>query len=141
MNYRLSAMVGAKLRDNNPAITDLNDPNRPMKIGEQFSGVYENEWTDAFLNLEDMKSDVNESACINEEEAIAILLNILRVNTYLHRDAFICIFVRDPIIKQGVFGIPLTGLIPPHFQYLSHAGTSTLKRHHLVVFFVFNGLR
>jgi hypothetical protein len=30
-----------KLRDNNPAITDLNDPNRPMKIGEQFSGVYE----------------------------------------------------------------------------------------------------
>jgi hypothetical protein len=46
MNYRLSAMMGAKLRDNNPAITDLNDPNRPMKIGEQFSGVYENEWTD-----------------------------------------------------------------------------------------------
>ena len=105
MNYRLSAMVGAKLRDNNPAITDLNDPNRPMKIGEQFSGVYENEWTDAFLNLEDMKSDVNESACINEEEAIEILLNILRVNTYLHRDAFICLFVRDPIIKRGVFGI------------------------------------
>jgi hypothetical protein len=24
MNYRLSAMMGAKLRDNNPAITDLN---------------------------------------------------------------------------------------------------------------------
>ena len=73
---RLSAMMGAKLRDNNPAITDLNDPNRPMKIGEQFSGVYENEWTDAFLNLNDMKSD--DGACINEEEAIAILLNILR---------------------------------------------------------------
>ena len=138
MNYRLSAMVGAKLRDNNPAITDLSFPNRPMKIGEQFSGVYENEWTDAFLSLNDMKSD---SACINEEEAIAILLKILRVSTYLHRDAFICIIVRDPIIKQGVFEIPLTGLIPPHFQYLSYAGTSTLKRNHLVVFFVFNGLR
>jgi hypothetical protein len=38
-----------------------------MKIGEQFSGVYENEWTDAFLNLDDMKSD--DGACINEEEA------------------------------------------------------------------------
>ena len=73
---RLSAMMGAKLRDNNPAITDLNDPNRPMKIGEQFSGVYENEWTDAFLNLNNMKSD--DGACINEEEAIVILLNILR---------------------------------------------------------------
>ena len=129
MNYRLSAMMGAKLRDNNPAITDLNDPNRPMKIGEQFSGVYENEWTDAFINLEDMKSDGNDGACINEEEAIAILLNILRVSTYLHRDAFI-------IVKD-----PLTGLIPPHFQYLSHVGTSTLKRHHVVVFFGFNGLR
>ena len=139
MNYRLSAMMGAKLRDNNPAITDLNDPNRPMKIGEQFSGVYENEWTDAFINLEDMKSDVNDGACINEEEAIAILLNILRVSTYLHRDAFI--IVRDPIIKQGVFGIPLTGLIPPHFQYLSHVGISTLKCHMLWSFFVLNGLR
>ena len=137
MNYRLSAMMGAKLRDNNPAITDLNDPNRPMKIGEQCSEMYENEWTDAFLYLHDMKSD--DGACVNEEEAIAILLNILRVSTYLHRDAFI--IVRDPIIKQGVFGIPLTGLIPPHFQYLSHAGTSTLKRHMLWSFFVFNGLR
>ena len=139
MNYRLSAMMGAKLRDNNPAITDLNDPNRPMKIGEQFSEMYENEWTDAFLNLLDMKSDVNDGACINEEEAIEILLNILRVSTYLHRDAFI--IVRDPIIKQGVFGIPLTGLIPPHFQYLFHAGTSTLKCHMLWSFFVLNGLR
>ena len=107
--------MGAKLRDNNPAITDLNDPNRPMKIGEQFSGVYENEWTDTFLDLQDIKSDVNDGACINEEEAIAILLNILRVSTYLHRDAFMCIVVRDPIIKQGVFGITLTGLIPPQF--------------------------
>jgi hypothetical protein len=34
-----------------------------MKIGEQFSGVYENEWTDAFLNLNDIKSD--DGACIN----------------------------------------------------------------------------
>jgi hypothetical protein len=35
-----------------------------MKIGEQFSGVFENEWTDAFLNLNDMKSD--DGAYINE---------------------------------------------------------------------------
>jgi hypothetical protein len=48
MNYRLSAMMGGKLPDNNPAITDLNDPNRPMEIGEQFSGVYENDWTTFF---------------------------------------------------------------------------------------------
>lgn len=82
MNYRLSAMMGAKLRDNNPAITDLNDPNRPIKIGEQFSGVYENEWTDAFLSLQDMKSDGNDGTSISEEEAITILLHILRVHIY-----------------------------------------------------------
>ena len=132
MNYRLSAMMGAKLRDNNPAITDLNDPNRPMKIGEQFSGVYENEWTDAFLNLNDIKSD--DGACINEEEAIVILLNILRVSTYLHRDAFICIIVRDPIIKQGVFGIPLIGLIPSHFVPVPSQNLD-FKRHLLCSFF------
>jgi hypothetical protein len=56
--------LDAKLRDNNPAITDLNDLDRPMKIGKQLSGVYENEWTDAFLNLQDIKSDVNDGACI-----------------------------------------------------------------------------
>ena len=72
--------------------------------------------------LQDMQSD--DGACVNEEEAIAILLNILRVSTYLHRDAFI--IVRDPIIKQGVFGIPLTGLIPHHMLWYV---------------FVFNGLR
>jgi hypothetical protein len=45
-----------------------------LNIGTLYR-VYENEWTDAFLNLNDMKSD--DGACINEEEAIAILLNIL----------------------------------------------------------------
>jgi hypothetical protein len=84
----------------------------------------------------DMKSD--DGACINEEEAIVILLNILRVSTYLHRDAFI--IVRDPIIKQGVFGIPLTCLIPSHFQYLSHAGTSTLSSLSLCFCMVFESV-
>ncbi|CAC5382376.1 unnamed protein product [Mytilus coruscus] len=49
---RLSDIMGTKLRDNNPAITDLNDPNRPMKLGDQFSELYENEWTDAFSDIE-----------------------------------------------------------------------------------------
>jgi hypothetical protein len=40
MNYRLSAMMGGKLPDNNPAITDLNDPNRPMEIGTKKTTTY-----------------------------------------------------------------------------------------------------
>lgn len=72
--YRLSDIMGTKLRDNNPAITDLNDPNRPMKLGDQFSELYENEWTDAFSDISDCKN-LN----LTEVETIAVLLNILKV--------------------------------------------------------------
>lgn len=78
--YRLSEMMGVKLRENNPAITDLNDPNRPMKLGEQFNELYENEWTEAFLELQDLKTD---DTSLNEEQAVKILLNILKVNKYV----------------------------------------------------------
>jgi hypothetical protein len=30
-----------------PAITDLGDPNRPMKIAEKYGELYDNEWTNA----------------------------------------------------------------------------------------------
>ncbi|XP_071123778.1 uncharacterized protein [Mytilus edulis] len=72
---RLSEMMGVKLRETNPAITDLNDPNSPMKLGEQFNELYENEWTEAFLELQDLKTD---DTPINEEDAVTILLNILK---------------------------------------------------------------
>ncbi|VDI56571.1 Hypothetical predicted protein [Mytilus galloprovincialis] len=68
---RLSEVMGSKLRDNNPAITDLNDPNRPMKLGDQFSELYENEWTDAYSVLEDSKK-------LTEIEIIEILIKILK---------------------------------------------------------------
>ncbi|VDI16329.1 Hypothetical predicted protein [Mytilus galloprovincialis] len=63
--------MGSKLRDNNPAITDLNDPNRPMKLGDQFSELYENEWTDAYSELKDSKKST-------EIEIIEILIKILK---------------------------------------------------------------
>jgi len=45
--FRLSSLAGDKLTKGNPAITDLEDPNRPMKIAEKYSELYDNEWTDA----------------------------------------------------------------------------------------------
>ncbi|CAG2207882.1 unnamed protein product [Mytilus edulis] len=36
---RLSAIAGDRLRNNNPGITDLSDPNRPMKIAEKFTEI------------------------------------------------------------------------------------------------------
>ena len=67
--------MGDKLRDKNPAITNLNDPNRPLKIGEQYSEVYENEWTDAYSTMLDQ-----ESLNATEKEIVSILLDILRVS-------------------------------------------------------------
>ena len=47
MCFRLSSMAGDKLTKGNPAIADLGDPNRPMKIAEKYGELYDNEWTDA----------------------------------------------------------------------------------------------
>lgn len=54
---RLSALTSSKLRDNNPNLTDLSDANRPSKIGEMFSELYDNEWTDAYDELSQTKKE------------------------------------------------------------------------------------
>lgn len=66
---RLSTIAGSRLKDGNPIITDLSDDNRPLKIAERFSEIYDNEWTDVFDNLITDKS---------ERESIHILLEILQ---------------------------------------------------------------
>jgi hypothetical protein len=40
-------MAGDKLTKGNPVITELGDPNRPMKIAEKYGGLFDDEWTDA----------------------------------------------------------------------------------------------
>lgn len=66
---RLSAIAGSRLKDGNPIIADLSDDNRPLKIAERFSEIYDNEWTDVFDDLITDKS---------ERESIHILLDILQ---------------------------------------------------------------
>ncbi|XP_052283557.1 uncharacterized protein LOC127880265 isoform X2 [Dreissena polymorpha] len=53
LTIRLSKLASASLTNNNPNIADLNDPNRPTKLAEAFSELYDNEWTDAFEKLKD----------------------------------------------------------------------------------------
>ncbi|KAH3863924.1 myosin-9-like isoform X1 [Dreissena polymorpha] len=67
---RLSKLMGQKLTDNNPNITDLSDQNRPMKLGERFSELYDNEWTDAFEVLRSIYKD--------EKTTVLTLLTILK---------------------------------------------------------------
>ncbi|XP_071126089.1 interaptin-like [Mytilus edulis] len=55
LQSRLSSIAGEKLTKGNPGITDLSDPNRPMKISERYGELYDNEWTDAMVNVELLK--------------------------------------------------------------------------------------
>ena len=62
--------MGTKLSADNPDIADLSDENRPTKLAEKYSELYDNEWTDAFEVTEELKG---------EKQAIKILLTILQV--------------------------------------------------------------
>ncbi|CAC5392364.1 unnamed protein product [Mytilus coruscus] len=55
LQTRLSSVAGEKLTKGNPSITDLGDPNRPMKISEKYGELYDNEWTDAMDNNQAVK--------------------------------------------------------------------------------------
>ena len=52
MNFRLSKMMGSQMKEGNPYIADLSDKNRPTKIADTYSELYDNEWTDAFDELQ-----------------------------------------------------------------------------------------
>ena len=64
-------MAGAKLTYGNPNIADLSDSRRPTKLAEEFSELYDNEWTDAFEALDDR----------DDKDKVTHLLNILTVWT------------------------------------------------------------
>ncbi|KAL3878448.1 hypothetical protein ACJMK2_030798 [Sinanodonta woodiana] len=53
------------LRDNTPNTEELSDPNRPTKFSEQFSELYDNEWMDAFDELEKLLGDKKEKEIIS----------------------------------------------------------------------------
>ena len=51
LSTRLSTIAGERLRLHNPGIADLSDENRPNKLAEKFSELYDNEWTEALESL------------------------------------------------------------------------------------------
>ena len=53
-------------------MADLSDLNRPTKLAEKFSELYDNDWTDAFEVLTDQFG-------FSEEHGIKRLLDILMV--------------------------------------------------------------
>lgn len=68
--FKLSRVAEVHLSDNNPDISDLSDSDRPQKLNEKISNLYDKEWTDA---IEIMETDQG------EQPAIGIILNIVMV--------------------------------------------------------------
>jgi hypothetical protein len=64
----LSKVTGGNLTLDNPNIADLSDENRPTKLAEEFSELYDNEWTDTF---EVLKTD--------EKDRTTFMLHLLQV--------------------------------------------------------------
>lgn len=68
---KASQEAGDQLRKDNPNVTDLSDPDRPTKLAEKYTELYDNEWTDAFEELQNRHR-------VNEENVISCLLDILK---------------------------------------------------------------
>lgn len=56
---RLSQSMSTQITFNNPNVADLSDPNRPAKLAEQYSELYDNEWTDAFQTMKSYQLSEN----------------------------------------------------------------------------------
>ncbi|KAK3607103.1 hypothetical protein CHS0354_026310 [Potamilus streckersoni] len=73
LQTRLSEMASVQLTQGNPIIADLSDQNRPDKLTEQFSELYDNQWTDCYQDLVNILKRT-------EEESINILLQIVQAS-------------------------------------------------------------
>ncbi|KAL3879556.1 hypothetical protein ACJMK2_031850 [Sinanodonta woodiana] len=72
---RLSEIGAIKLTGNNHKVTDLSDEDRPEKVAEQFSELYDTEWTDAYENLTKIQ-------CKQADWSVKQLLDVLK-ETYI----------------------------------------------------------
>ncbi|VDH93553.1 Hypothetical predicted protein [Mytilus galloprovincialis] len=62
---RLSKVPGMKMKDNNPSIADLSDPNRPEKLSEKFREIYDNAWTNLLDYITEKTGD-SDDICIKQ---------------------------------------------------------------------------
>lgn len=87
---RLSKLLGAKIKENNPNIADLSDQKRPTKLAEEFSELYDNQWTDAYTSL---------TESLNSMDAVGTLFNILKVSSLYSQNNLIAqkLILRDKI--------------------------------------------
>ncbi|WAQ99171.1 hypothetical protein MAR_023544 [Mya arenaria] len=106
---RLSQFVSVQLRDNNPNIVDLNDPNRPMNLAEMFSELYDNEWTAAFSVMEDK---------LQPEQIVSFLLDmVMESYTFCNEKAYSSwCFVTKWFLPEGAHNAQTVRMALKHGQ-------------------------
>ena len=69
----MSTFSSVAIRVGNETVVDLSDPNRPVRLGERYSELYDNDWTDGFEVL-------TKGLQQNDTNAIRTLIEILYVS-------------------------------------------------------------
>ena len=92
-------MMGNQMKDGNPYIADLSDKNRPTKVADTYSELYDNEWTDAFDVLQT-------TAYRKEEKDIARqLLDILMVRKDIGILPAVAVGYMSLVLRKPVFWV------------------------------------
>lgn len=73
----MSKIAGIQLTKGNSEIADLSDANRPTKLGEKWSSLYTDEWSEAYDEIT-MKRTIKNENCRVERE----LFEIAKVNMF-----------------------------------------------------------
>ncbi|XP_061188655.1 uncharacterized protein LOC133196815 [Saccostrea echinata] len=89
----LSEIAGAKITEGNPSITDLSDPNRPIKLAERFGELYDGPWTDV---LEEFTKGAK-----NTQQGIKLEREVIdEMQTLLRDISSVCTETAENIIKD-----------------------------------------
>lgn len=77
------------MTSNNPDIADLSDDNRPTKLAEKFSQLYDDAWTDSLEELTEVETKLDDTVAISFLSRIvmvslmSIKFSLLKIDFYL----------------------------------------------------------
>ncbi|XP_063448139.1 uncharacterized protein LOC134727687 [Mytilus trossulus] len=102
---RLSKVPGMKMKDNNPSIADLSDPNRPEKLSEKFREIYDNAWTTLLDDINEKTGD-SDDICIKKIVSALMMMYDTCKNTITNNKREIAKLVGYP---EDCFDKPYAG--------------------------------
>lgn len=87
--YRRGELTSKAMHENNPNVADLSDVNRPSKVAERFSRLYDDLWTETCEELtQQYQAEYN-----GEKQAILDLAEILRVCLFRYANLHITVLL------------------------------------------------